>query len=178
MAISKKPRSSRSKRSTTTKKKTTPAKAKTYTILKKSVFDPTKKLSTQGKTRITTKTGAHLASRVALARKKRPTRIYLYRHKKIMVYQIKYVREDGKVKSASAKRIKTLPAKGKASSTGTKKKRKTKKRKTRKKKSSLSSCTCKTKGACKKKISGTKTKINKLQKELAILKRTSRRMSA
>lgn len=177
MAVSKNSRSS-SKRPTTTrrKKKQTSVTAKTYTILKKSAFDPTKKLSTQGKTRTTTKTGAHLASRVALARRKRPTRIYLYRHKKIMVYQIKYVREDGKVKSASAKRIKTLSAKGKASSSGTKKKRKTKSKS--KSKSSGSSCTCKTKGACKKKISGNKTKINKLQREIEVLKRTSRSMSA
>lgn len=172
MAVSRNPRSS------SRKKKTTSVKAKTYTILKKSAFDPAKKLSTQGKTRTTTKTGAHLASRVALARKKRPTRIYLYRHKKIMVYQIKYVREDGKVKSAIAKRIKTLSAKGKASSSGTKKKKRKTKKKTKKKKSSGSSCNCKTKGACKKKISGTKTKINKLQKELEVLKRTSRHMSA
>lgn len=166
------------KRSTTTtkkkKKKTSKSTGVTrsYTILKKSKFNPEKKLSSQGKTVQTTKTGAHLASRYALAKRKRPTRVYLYRHKKIMIYAIKYCKVDGKVKSAIAKRIKTVSAKGKAkkktnSSTKKKKRRKTKKKTT---------CTCAVKGSCakkkrKKKTTGSTSEITRLKKKLATLQK-------
>lgn len=47
-----------------------------------------------------------LAAKVALAKTKRPSRIYLYRRKKIMTYSITYVQKDGKVK-AVAKLLRT-----------------------------------------------------------------------
>lgn len=141
--------------SSTRKTKKSASKARSYTILKKSSFDPKKKLSSQGKTKTTTKTGAHLAARVALAKTKRPSRIYLYRRKKIMTYSIRYEQKDGKLR-AVAKLIRTVSAKRKTSTS--------KKKSTTKKKKS----TRKTKRA-------TKAEIDVLKKRLATLIRSRRR---
>ena len=133
MAPTKRSRSGSKRRSSsTTKTKKSASKARSYTILKKSSFDPKKKLSSQGKTKTTTKTGSHLAARVALAKTKRPSRIYLYRRKKIMTYSIRYKQKDGKLR-AVAKLIRTAAAIRKTS-TSKKKKTTKKKKKTTKKK--------------------------------------------
>ncbi|CAN0558045.1 unnamed protein product [Ectocarpus sp. 8 AP-2014] len=120
-----------------TKKKRSAKKStgvsRSYTVLRKSTLDPKKKVSSQGTSRTTTKTGAHLAARVAIRRRTRPSRIYLYRKKKILTYAIKYTKnKDGKTK-ASAKQIRSVTAKRKKPSS-TKKATKKKKRKTAKRK--------------------------------------------
>lgn len=148
--------------SSTRKTKKSASKARSYTILKKSSFDPKKKLSSQGKTKTTTKTGAHLAARVALAKTKRPSRIYLYRRKKIMTYSIRYVQKDGKFK-AVAKLIRTVSAKRKTSTSKKKSTTKKKKKTTKKKKSA------------KNKKRATKAEIDVLKKRLATLIRSRRR---
>ncbi|CAN0249196.1 unnamed protein product [Ectocarpus sp. 6 AP-2014] len=116
-----------------TKNKKSAGVSRSYTVLRKSTLDPKKKVSSQGTSRTTTKTGAHLAARVALRKRTRPSRIYLYRKKKIVTFSIKYTKnKDGKVK-ASAKQIRSVTAKRKKTSStkkSTKKKRKTTKRKT------------------------------------------------
>lgn len=157
------------RRSSSTEKSS--AKARSYTILKKSTFHPKKKLSRQGKTKATTKTGAHLAARVALAKTERPSRIYLYRRKKIMTYSIRYVQKDRKVK-AVAKLVRTKAVKRKTSKKTTKKKKSTKKKKgtKKKKKCAKGKCTCAVKRACKRRLAKT-AEITKLKKRLATLTR-------
>ena len=159
------------------KKKKSVATTRSYTILKSARFDRTKKLSSQGKTRKTTKTGAHLASKVALSKRKRPTRIYLYRHKKIMTYSITYTTKDGKLKAvAKLKKTKTV------SKSSSSKKKPTKKKKT-KKKCGKRSCKCAVKGTCtkRKKTSKSKSKsarqteIDRLKKRLSTLTKSKRR---
>lgn len=144
---------SRKKSSRKPSKKST-TKVRSWTILRGSGFDPKKKLSSQGKTVSTTKLGPSVAARHALKRRDRPSRMYLFRDRKIRVYSIKYLTKDGKVKakakyerSISQKKKKKKPSSTKTSSTATttKKKRKKKKRKVSKKK-----CTCAVKGGCKK----------------------------
>lgn len=152
---------SRSASKSASKKKKSSSKVRSYTILKKSTFDPKKKLSSQGKTKTTTKTGAHLAARVALAKTKRPSRIYLYRRKKIMTYSIRYVQKDGKVK-AVAKLVRTKAVKRKTSSS--KKKKTTKKKKSTKKKRK----TTKKKRSSK---AAEAAEITKLKKRLSTLTR-------
>lgn len=132
-------RKSSKKRTTVARKKKKTGVTRSYTILRKSTINPKKKVSSQGKSATTTKTGSHLAARVALKRRTRPTRIYLYRKKKIMTYSIKYgKRKDGKVK-AIAKLVRAVTVKRRKTSSkkktirkrkSTKKKRRTKKRKT------------------------------------------------
>lgn len=114
-----------------TKKKKSTGVSRSYTVLRKPTLDPKKKVSSQGTSRTTTKTATHLAARVAIRRRTRPSRIYLYRKNRITTYSIKYGKnKDGKTK-ATAKQIRTAAAKrGKT----TKKKRKTTKRKTTKRK--------------------------------------------
>jgi len=154
------------KRSSTTTKKKKAGPTRSYTVLRKSTLDSKKKVSTQGKPATTTKTGAYLAARVALKRRTRPTRIYLYRKKKITTYSIKYgKRKDGKVK-AVAKLVRTVTVKRKKPSSKkktTKKKRKTsaKKRKTTKKKRKTSTK--------KKRKTSTNSEIAKLRRQLAKL---------
>lgn len=118
-----------------TKKKKATGVSRSYTVLRKPTLDPKKKVSSQGTSRTTTKTGTHLAARVAIRRRTRPSRIYLYRKKRITTYSIKYSKnKDGKTK-ASAKQIRTAAAKrGKTTKKATKKKRTTTKRKTTKRK--------------------------------------------
>lgn len=163
------------KRSRTGSRRKSSAKARSYTILKKSTIDTKKKLSRQGKTKTTTKTGAHLAARVALAKTKRPSRIYLYRHKKIMTYSIRYAQKDGKVK-AVAKLVRTKAVKRKTSKKDKKKSTKEKKMKNKKKstktkkKCAKGKCTCDVKGACKRRLAKT-SEITKLKKRLATLTR-------
>lgn len=155
-------RRSAKRASSTRKTKKSSSKARSYTILKKSSFDPKKKLSSQGKTKTTTKTGAHLAARVALAKTKRPSRIYLYRRKKIMTYSISYGHKDGKLK-AVAKLIRTKSAKRKTSSSKKKSTTKKKKKRTTKKKS------------INKKKRATTAEIDLARKRLATLIRSRRR---
>lgn len=95
-----------------TKKKRSNGKSKSYIVLRKSTIDPKKKVSSQGKSATTTKSGAYLAARIALRKTKRPTRTFLYRKKKIMTYVIKYTKKDGKTK-ATAKLSKTKTVKRK-----------------------------------------------------------------
>jgi len=160
MASTKRSRTGSKKRpvrsSSTRKTGKSSLKARSYTILKKSAFDPEKKLSSQGKTKTTTKTGAYLAAKVALARTKRPPRIYLYRRKKIMTYSIKYVQKDGKVK-AVAKLIRKKSA-GRKNST------KKNKKKTVDKKKPIT-----------KKKRATKAEIAKLRERLSTMLRSRRR---
>lgn len=156
------------------KKKKSVATTKSYTILKSARFDPTKKLSSQGKTRKTTRTGAHLASKVALAKRKRPTRIYLYRHKKIMTYAIRYETKDGKVRAtAKIKKTKYVSKRSKSKKKTTKKKKKTTK------KCGKTSCKCATKGACtrrkKRSKSARQTEIARLKRRLTTLTKPKRR---
>ena len=117
-----------------TKKKKSTGVSRSYTVLRKSTLDPKKKVSSQGTSRTTTKTGAHLAARVAIRRRTRPSRIYLYRKKRILTYSIRYTKnKDGKAK-ASATQIRSVTAKRKKTSStkkATKKKRKTTKRRPR-----------------------------------------------
>lgn len=137
----------KSSRKSSAKKSTT--KVRSWTVLRGSGFDPKKKLSAQGKTVSTTKLGPSVAARYALKRRDRPSRMYLFRDRKIRVYSIKYLTKDGKVKakakyerSISQKKKKKTPS---STATTTKKKRKRRKRKVSKKK-----CTCAVKGGCKK----------------------------
>ena len=114
-----------------TRKRKATGVSRSYTVLRKSTLDPKKKVSSQGKSRSTTKTGAHLAARVAIRRRTKPSRIYLYRKKRVTTYSIKYTKnKDGKTK-ASAKQlhVRTVTAK-RGNSATKKKKRKTTKRKT------------------------------------------------
>lgn len=127
-----KPSRSGSRSSAAKKKKSTGA-TRSYTILRKSTIDPKRKVSSQGKSATTTKTGAHLAARVALKRRTRPSRIYLYRKKKIITYSIRYTKnKDGKTK-AVAKLMRSVLAKRKKTSSKkktTKAKKKTTSRET------------------------------------------------
>lgn len=119
----------------TSKKKKSTGVARSYTILKKSTINPTKNVSSQGKLRTTTSTGAHLAARVAIKRRTRPSRIYLYRKQKVITYSIRYAKnKDGKVKAA-AKHLRSVPVKRKKPSP-TKKRKTAKKSKTKKSRTS------------------------------------------
>ena len=125
--------------SSASKKKKSSGSTKSYTILRKSTIDPKKKVSSQGKSATTTKTGAYLAQRVALKRRTRPTRIYLYRKKKISTYSISYgKKKDGRTK-AVAKLVRSVIAKRKKKSS--KKRRTTKKKKKKKKKKKTATST-------------------------------------
>ncbi|CAN0570879.1 unnamed protein product [Ectocarpus sp. 12 AP-2014] len=124
-----------------TKKKKSTGVSRSYTVLRKSTINPKKKISSQGTSRTTTKTGAHVAARVAIKRRTRPSRIYLYRKKKIITYSIRYTKnKDGKAK-ASATQIRSVSAKRKKTSStkkATKKKRTTTKKSTKKRRTSTS----------------------------------------
>ncbi len=76
--------------------KKTAVKSRTYTVLRKSTVDPKKKLSSQGKTKTTTKSAAYLAKRVALSKRGSPSRVYLYRKGQVMTFSISYSRKAGK----------------------------------------------------------------------------------
>ncbi|AAK14492.1 unnamed protein product [Ectocarpus sp. 4 AP-2014] len=147
-----------------TKKKQSTGVSRSYTVLRKSTLDPKKKVSSQGTSRTTTKTGAHLAARVAIKRRTRPSRIYLYRKKRIITYSVKYTKnKDGKTK-ASATQIRSVTAKRKKTSStkkDTKKKRKTTKRKTTKRKT--------TKRRAPKPRASTAAEINLISKKLVRL---------
>lgn len=147
-----------------TKKKKSTSVSRSYTVLRKSKIDPKKKVSSQGTARTTTKTGAHLAARVAIKRRTRPSRIYLYRKKKIITYSIRYTKnKDDKVK-ASATQISSVSAKRKkASST----KKATKKRKTSAKKATKTRKTSAKKVAKKRRTStSTAAESNLLKRKL------------
>lgn len=107
-------------RSSTSKKKKSAGTTRSYTILKKSRFDPKKKLSSQGKSCTTTKTGAQLAARVATKRRVRPSRIYLYRNSKVYTYSMKYVKSKDGVTKAVAKLVRSVLAKRKTEPSKTK----------------------------------------------------------
>ncbi|CAM9102947.1 unnamed protein product [Ectocarpus sp. 12 AP-2014] len=117
------------------KKTSAGATTRSYTVLRKPTIDPKKKVSSQGKAATTTKTGAHLARRQALKRRTRPSRIYLYRNKKITTYSIKYGKnKDGKL-TAVAKLLRTVTVKRKTK-TKPRKKTSTSKKKTKPRKKS------------------------------------------
>lgn len=122
-----------------TKKRKSTGVSRSYTVLRKSTIDPKKKISSQGTARTTTKPGAHLAARVAIKRRTRPSRIYLYSKKKIITYSIRYTKnKDGKTK-ASATQIRSVSARRKKTSStkkATKKKRTTAKKSTKKRRTS------------------------------------------
>lgn len=191
MAIAKRTGSKRkTKRATTTttkkKKSSSAVETRSYTVLKTSKIDRTKNLSKQGKTVKSKKTGAYVASKVALAKRPRPSRVYLYRNSKIRIYSISYLKKEGKVK-AFAKHMRTVAVKRKkGSSPGKKSKSKSKTKAT---------CTCAVKNACKKsskpvfRVSGnklnvlvngrrslvSKSEIDKLKKKLVKLTGSRRR---
>ena len=118
-------------------------KSRSYVVLKKATLSAKKKVSSQGKSVTTTKSSAQLAARLALKKTTRPSRIYLYRKKRIMTYAITYHKKPGKTR-ALAKLVKTKTVKRKkpASKKTTKrkivKKKATKRKSTTKKRKSVS----------------------------------------
>ncbi|CAM9091655.1 unnamed protein product [Ectocarpus sp. 12 AP-2014] len=166
------PRSSKP-RSSKPKSKKSPAKVRSYTVLRSAKFDPKKKLARQGKTVSTTKLGTSIAQRYALKRSDRPSRMYLFRDRKIRVYSIAYSTKDGKVK-AKAKYLRAIPQKrttkakkSSSSKPGSSFALASSSATTRKKR-----CKCKKKGSCKKKtgklyvmVGGRRVLITKSEKE-------------
>lgn len=110
-------------------------KSRSYIVLRKSTLLAKKKVSSQGKSVTTTKSGAQLAARIALKKTTRPSRIYLYRKKRILTYAITYHKKPGKTR-AVARIVKTTTVKRKKPASKKTTKRKSVKKKSTKRKSS------------------------------------------
>lgn len=156
---------SKSKRPSAKKTNRSARPTRAYTVLRSSKFDPTKKLSSQGKTVNTTRNGAYVAAAVAIKKRSRPTRIYLCRNKRVLSYRITYYTgKNGKLKaeatytrsSSSGKKTKFL------------KKKSSPKTKTKKK------CLCTIKGSCKKTKGACKKKSGKRSSGEKAVSRASR----
>ena len=150
---------SKSKRPSAKKTNRSTRPTRAYTVLRSSKFDPKKKLSSQGKTVNTTRNGAYVASAVALKKRSRPTRIYLYRSKRVLSYRIKYYTGTNGKPKAEATYMRP-------SSSGKKTKPLDKKKKKK--------CLCTIKGSCKK----TKGACKKKKKKKSSVTSSSRRKSA